>query len=235
MVVALPKPGKEPTSPKNFRPISLLNMDVKIYAKLLANGLENILPSLISQDHSGFTKGRQASDATRRMINVIHHIESTKMPSLLLFLEAEKAFDRVHWGYISAVLNQFGLTGQIHNAIMALYSNPSARVFSADTLSVPFQILNGTKQGCSLSPLILNLIMEPLAENIRSNIKISGIPIPGGEHKSNLFADDAILMITEPDRSLPEMLAWFGNISYYRVNETKSFILNLAMDISSSN
>lgn len=137
MVVTLPKPGKEPTSPKNFRPISLLNLDLQIYAKLIANRLKNILPFLIHKDQSGFTKGRQASDATRRMINIIHHVESTKTPSLFLFLDAEKAFDRVHWGYISSVLHKFGLQGQIHNAIMALYSTPSGVLSREPFCTVP--------------------------------------------------------------------------------------------------
>lgn len=149
-------------------------------------------------DPSGFTKGRQASDATRRMINITHHVENTKLPSLLLSLDAEKAFNMVHWGYLSAVLTKFGLTGPIHNTIMALYYKPLAQVYSADTLSSPFQITNGTRQGCHLSPIIFNLFMEPLAEKIRTNNKISGISIAGLEHKISLFADDVILMITYP-------------------------------------
>lgn len=70
-IVTLPKPGKEHNTPQNFRSISQLNADVKLYAKLLANSLAKILPNLIKQDQVGFVSGHQVQDATRRMVNLI--------------------------------------------------------------------------------------------------------------------------------------------------------------------
>lgn len=107
LIITIPKPGKEPSTPQNFRPISLLNIDVKLYSKTIAMRLLDIMPTLIQRDQSGFTKGRQASDATRRLIDVIHYAESTGMPSLLRSLNAEKAFEGVHWTYLSSVLRKF--------------------------------------------------------------------------------------------------------------------------------
>lgn len=59
----------------------------------------------------GFLRGRQTSDATRRIVNVIHYAERTRTPSLLLSIDAEKAFDRVHWTYMEMTLNKFGFRG----------------------------------------------------------------------------------------------------------------------------
>lgn len=87
LIITLPKPGKEPTYAQNFRPISLLNLDTKIYTKLIVKKLLNLMPILIYKDQSGFTKGRETSDATRRIINIIHRAESTQTPSLLLSLD----------------------------------------------------------------------------------------------------------------------------------------------------
>lgn len=114
IVVTIPKPGKEPTSPQNFHPISLLNLDVRIYAKIIARRLLELMPDLIHLDQSGFTKGRHAPDATRHMINLIHHAESSGTPSQLLSLDAEKAFDRVHWLYLQKVLLKFGFKDHIY-------------------------------------------------------------------------------------------------------------------------
>lgn len=166
VIVTLPKPGKDTSSPQNFRPISLLNSDLKIYTKVLANRLMETIPALISLDQVGFVKGRQASDGTRRMLNLLRLAETTQEPSTFLTLNAEKAFDRVHWGYLSKTLSKFGISGLIHSAIMSLYTNPTARVYSSSLLSDPFTLSNVTRQGCPLSPIIFSLVIEPLAEYI---------------------------------------------------------------------
>lgn len=177
IIITIPKQGKDPSSPLNYRPISLLNSDLKIYAKILANRLVNITPQLIGPDQVGFTKGRQAPDSTRRILNIIDQIHTDRTPSLLLALDAEKAFDRMHWIYISKTLDKFGFQGFIHSAIMALYSHPTAKVLTSGIISKTFSLTNGTRQGCPLSPFIFSLAIEPLAEYLRSTPNIKGITI----------------------------------------------------------
>lgn len=175
LITATPKPGKGPTSTTNYRTILLLNTDIKIFSKVIATRLMKCLPSLVHPDQGGFIPDRQALDATRRVLNLIHQVVQVQTPSLLLSLDAEKVFNRVHWGFLKAVLAKFGVTGWFQLAMLSLYSNPSARVLSDGTLSKPFVITNGTRQGCPLSPLIFALLMEPLAAKIRADEHISGI------------------------------------------------------------
>lgn len=185
-----------------------------------------------------FTKGRQTSDATRRLINIIHHTNSTRTPSLLLSLDAEKAFNRVNLTHLSMVLQQCCFGGFILQAILALNTTPSARVYTSNLLSTPFHKRNGTRQGCPLSPLIFYLIMEPLAEHIRTNTKITGVTIGNHVHKMSLFADNVILMLTNPSHSLYEVqkiLTWFGKVFYYKANATKSHLLDLGIDVVTCN
>ncbi|XP_063806265.1 oocyte zinc finger protein XlCOF7.1-like [Pseudophryne corroboree] len=110
-VVAFPKPGKNPAMMPNYRPIALLNTDLKIYAKMVANRLNPLLPSIIHGDQVGFVPGRQSPDNTRRVVNILDALSASEPPLLLLSLDAEKAFDRLHWGYLQATLRKFGLTG----------------------------------------------------------------------------------------------------------------------------
>lgn len=110
---------------------------------------------------------------------------------------------------------------------MSLYSVPSACVYNSGMLSKQFTILNATRQGCPLSPIILALIIEPLAISIRENADFEGIQLNSPSHKISLLSDDVIMMISKPMTSLPHVvdaLHNFSLISYYKVNETKSLI-----------
>lgn len=124
LITTISKPDKDPSLPCNYRPISLLNSDLKIYRKDLALRLLDLLLLLVYLDQVGFIKGCQAPDATRSMLYILMHIELHKIPALYLALDAEKAFDRVHWGYLTVVLQKFGFQGPTLCAIMALYTQP---------------------------------------------------------------------------------------------------------------
>lgn len=232
IIITIPKPDKDPSSTANYRPISLLNTDVKLYAKVVASRLMPLLPILVHPDQVGFVPERQAPDATRRVINLIHQTNQTRTPSLLLSLDAEKAFDRVHWGFMKALisLNSAYRVGSKKQYSLSLYSNPSARVLTEGSLSKPFGISNGTRQGCPLSPIIFALLMEPLASKIQNDQCISGISCNGTDHKISLFVDDIILMVSNPDCSLQaiqETLHQFSSVSLYKLNSNKSLILPL--------
>lgn len=98
---------------------------------------------------------------------------------------------------------------------------------------MPFSISNGTRQGCPLSPLIFNLLMEPLAIYIRTHPHIKGFPSGEGCHTISLFTDDIILIMTDVESSLAaahETLAMFNHISYYKVSDSKSHILGLGIN-----
>lgn len=168
------------------------------------------MPKLVQADQMGFITGRQTFDATKQLLNIIIHVELGRTSSLLLSINAEKAFNRIHWGYIRQVLNRFGFQGRILSAVLALCSNPSTQVYTSSLLSKPFNITNGTCQGCPFTPLIFNLMIEPLAESIRSHPDIDGFHLAGWAHIVNLFADDMILMLTRPEVSLMLMIYYFN-------------------------
>lgn len=86
------------------------------------------MPHLIHSDQVGFIPMRQALDGTCCFVDLIHWAEHHQKPPLLISLEAEKAFDRVHWGYLEAVLRKFGIEDTFLQAILGLYSTPSAKV-----------------------------------------------------------------------------------------------------------
>lgn len=153
-------------------------------------------------DQSGFTKGRQTSNATRRLINNVYLARKKKKSSLLLALDVEKAFDRVHWQCLTIVLERFSFKGHMLSVILALYTSLWARVYTSGMVSKPLEITNGTRQECPISPLIFNLLIKPLAASIRQNHDIQGFQIKGRKHVIILSMDDVVLMLTNPVTSL---------------------------------
>uniref|UniRef100_A0A8C5R857 Reverse transcriptase domain-containing protein n=1 Tax=Leptobrachium leishanense TaxID=445787 RepID=A0A8C5R857_9ANUR len=231
-IVVIPKEGKDPSTCASYRPISLLNVDMKIYAKVLATRLSRHLPSLVHPDQVGFIPSRGAPDNIRRTVNLLSIAHASKQPSLLLSLDAEKAFDRVDWTYLWEVLRRFGVGEGMIGGIRALYTSPTASVITMGGRSRPFDILNGTRQGCPLSPLLFALCLEPLAEQIRGHPDISGIAVGDKHYKLSLFADDILLTITRPLVSLPNLygcLSSFGALSGYKINIAKSEALNISL------
>lgn len=114
-ITVIPKPGKDSSIPDNYRPIALLNLDYKIFTKILANRLSlMLLSSLIHRDQVGFIPTRHAGDNTRRTIDLIDLLTKTKCSAIVLSLDAQKAFDHLSWPFMFAVLSRYGFLGPFH-------------------------------------------------------------------------------------------------------------------------
>lgn len=207
IISLLLKKDKNPLSCSSYRPVSLLNTDVKILAKVLALRLEHVTPTIISPDQTGFIKKRFSFSNVRRLFNILYGPappDSTNT-EVILSLDAEKAFDRVEWDYLFETLKRFCFGPKFITWIKVLYSFPVAAVRTNNNLSTYFELHRGTRQGCPLSPLLFALAIEPLALALRQNPLIKGIHRGGSEHKVSLYADDMLLYISDslyPTRSV---------------------------------
>uniref|UniRef100_A0A803JJA9 Reverse transcriptase domain-containing protein n=1 Tax=Xenopus tropicalis TaxID=8364 RepID=A0A803JJA9_XENTR len=229
-ITIIPKPGKDPQLCSSYRPISLINIDLKIYAKIIGNRIKQHLPDLIHTDQAGFIPRREGKENTAKVISLIRYAQQKHIPSLILTTDAEKAFDRVSWEFLDRTLAGIGLGQITRQRILALYEKPTARIRVNGTLSPKVQIFNGTRQGCPLSPTLFILVMETLLARIRNCPDISGIIVASKEYKCAAFADDLLLFITKPTISLPNVISLmkdYGNLSNFKVNYTKSEILNI--------
>lgn len=146
------KPGKYTNIVSNYRPISLLNIDVKLYAKKLANRILPLLPSLVSLDQVGFIPGREARDNTLKAISIHHWLSSSSKPGFFLSHDAEKVFARMAWDYMTEALKTLGFRDHMLQYVLALHLSPTARIKINGHLSDAFSISNGIRRGCPLSP-----------------------------------------------------------------------------------
>ena len=118
-----------------------------------------------------------------------------------------------------------GLEGINLNIVKAIYDKPTANIILNGEKLKAFPLRSGTRQGCPLSPLLFNTLLEVLATAIREEKEIKGIQIRKEEVKLSLFADDMILYIENPKdniRKLLELISEFSKVSGYKINTQKS-------------
>ncbi|XP_053571508.1 gastrula zinc finger protein XlCGF57.1-like [Bombina bombina] len=125
-IILLPKPKKSLDPPSHYHPISLINSDVKIYAKILSNRLNLVLLDLINRDQVGFVPTREAKE---NAVRALYLIQDKEIPGIKLSIDAEKAFDHVGWDFLKATLHSMGLEPKILTRIFSLYSHPNAKLF----------------------------------------------------------------------------------------------------------
>ena len=119
-------------------------------------------------------------------------------------------------------LQKAGIEGTYLNIIKATYDKPTANIILNGEKLKAFPLNPGTRQGCPLSPLLFNIVLEVLVIEIREEKEIKGIQT-GKELKLSLFADDMILYIENPKDSTRILLInEYSKVTGYKISTQKS-------------
>ena len=232
IISVIHKENKDPTQCASYRPISLLCVDLKILTSIVANRIQKYISKLVKPDQTGFINNRQGTDNLRRAVNLQSIAAKRDVPSMLLSLDAEKAFDHLDHTFLKQTLRYMGFNETFIKWFNTFYKNPKSRVRVNGCCSDFFPLERGSRQGDSLSPSLFVLSIECLAEAIRMNPLIQGIADEGNhKYKLSLFADDILLYIENPLISVPALLQClkdYSVVSGYKINTTKSEAMMIA-------
>lgn len=240
-VTLLPKKG-DLQSLRNWRPISLINTDAKIFTRLLNARLVQAADSLINPFQTGFLPDRFIADngmlAKLAMEQARGHQSSS---SIALLLDQEKAYDRIHPDYLHRVLHTFGIPDTFISAITRLFFSTNIRININGHISTAFTQQRGLRQGDPISPVLFNLALEPLLRAILDDNTFEGVTLNSALHSNPLlpampplkclaYADDVMIFLSSASdlSRLQHHLGHYQLASNAKLNAHKSQALSLS-------
>ncbi|XP_050211503.1 uncharacterized protein LOC126661686 [Mercurialis annua] len=234
LIALIPK-NPNPQIVADSRPINLCSVYYKIISKILTHRLQRMLPAILSSTQNAFTKGRAISDNILIVHEVMHYLKtkaSGKNHFMALRLDVSKAYDRLEWGYIKAMLIKWGFCHHWVSWIMECISTVSFPIRINGVNHGYFKPTRGLRQGYPLSPLLYVLCSEGLSHIIHdaamskslTSIKITH-RCPSITHL--LFADDTIIFskaTLSHISFIKNLLNLYSLMSGQHINYSKSFV-----------
>ena len=214
---------------KNWRPISLLNVDTKILSKSLAEKLKSALPELISSNQTTHVKNRCISESGRLISDVIEMCDILDISGYLVTMDIEKALDSLDHDFLLFFLRKFGFGENFIHWIKVLLNKQQSCVINGGFTTQYFNLEKGARQGDPILAYLFILALEVLFELIKSNDDIRGITIFNHTFLYTAFADDSTFFLIDllSVKNLVDTFKVFSLFSGLNANFSKCEIVGL--------
>lgn len=224
VVVFIPK-KKDGKTVKDYRPLTLLNCDLKLYARVLATRLARLQDKLLhpSQVRPGGVRNMTAALCDLR--DVISYLDNTKSPGCVLTIDLASAFDCVKHDFMLQVLRRRGLDPRFIQVLRPFYGNATSQLRVNGRLTSPFRVMKSMRQGCPMSMLMFSVCLSPLVTKL--HMRLEGVVLVDSCIKVSTYADDmySILRSHHDAMVVSEELGEFGDVSGLCENKAKSAAL----------
>ena len=199
---------------KNWRPISLLNIDVKLLNKSLAYKLKKTLPSIIKSDQTAYVPGRFIGESARQISDILEVTKTFNIPGYMITMDIEKAFDSMDHVFLLKVIEKFGFGKKFIDWIRIIIKNQESCVMNGGNSTGYFILERGARQGDPISAYLFIMVLEVFFHMIRTNRDINGIKIFDHIFQISAYADDTTFFCAD-STSVKLIKETFDNYSKY--------------------
>ena len=225
---------------ENLRPLTMLMVDYKIFAKMVCNRILECTPDIINEHQTGGVSNAAIQNNTMLIHLLIqYYTYGTRQGEFegdsirqgyIVSLDNRKAFDNVIREYLWKVLKHFGFSDFLIDILKGIYSNGTTKILLNGFLGQSFPVMGGVRQGCPLSATLYTIFIEPLARAIMRCRNIAGFHLPDAtEIKMIQHSDDMTLLLDSrwAIQSAMSLVNKYTPLSGAEINHKKSFIIHV--------
>ena len=222
VITLIPKGGTKPWTVKDLRPITLLDADAKLLARVMATRLAEHAAKLLHPHQVRAGDKRTMGGALCDLRDLLSAFEALRTPGCVLSTDFSGAFDAVRHDFLFAVLTRRGVAPQFVRALQAMYTGAASRTRINGELTAAFQVERSVRQGCPLSVLLFALVLAPLLFYLEK--RLTGLALANCTMRTSAYADDAFYILRHHQEAtiVQRALQLFGRESGLAVNAKKS-------------
>lgn len=227
LIVKLPKKGDLKVC-DNWRGITILNAINKVMAQVIHNRISKHLEGTLCDEQAGFRPNRGCIDQSNALRLIIEQSNEFNTPLYMVFVDFEKAFDRVNREAIWSALKRRQIPNKIIRLIRAMYENAKCQVMHNGALTDEFGVNTGVRQGCILSPLLFLTVLDDVLKEALPNTQ--GIWWTPTRKLSHLDYADDICLLSNSHSEMQAMLAQLNAAALrksLKINERKTKLMRI--------
>ena len=231
VIKLIEKKDKDKRFIKNWRPISLLNIDIKLLNKSLATKLKNVLPNIIRSDQTAYVYVRFIGQSARLLSDILEITNNLNIGGYMITMDIEKAFDSMDHSFLISTLEKLGFGASFIKWIEIILYDQESCVMNGGFSTGYFTLERGARQGDPISAYLFIIVLEIFFIMVRANNDIKGINIFNFEYKLSAYADDTTFFCADRAtiRYLMETFGIFSKLSGLRLNASKCEICGIGV------